>query len=128
MINNTCAFHFVPGCEGKKFSEKLRCKENSEVIKNIINKALEQPDPITLGIVLHAYADSFSHQDFSGLLSKTNDIQDCKPISGLPLDWLEIASKIGKFFEKTDMMDKFLDKGLPAYGHAKAAWFPALPT
>lgn len=127
MINNTCAFHFVPGCEGKTFSEKLRCKEDSEVIKNIINKALEQPDPIKIGIVLHAYADSFSHQDFSGLLSKVNDIQNCKPISDLPLDWRDIAHKIGKFFVKKDMMDKLLDKGLPAYGHGQAAWLPDLP-
>ena len=127
MINNTCAFHFVPGCEGKKFSEKLRCKEDSEVIKNIINKALEQPDPIKLGIVLHAYADTFSHQDFSGLLSKVNDIQGCKPISDLPLDWRDIAYKIGKFFVKKDMMDKLLDKGLPAYGHGQAACLPDLP-
>lgn len=127
MINNTCAFHFVPGCEGKKFSEKLRCKEDSEVTKNIINKALEQPDPIKLGIVLHAYADTFSHQGFSGLLSKANDIQDCKPISDLPLDWRDIAYKIGKFFVKKDMMDKLLDKGLPAYGHGQAAWLPDLP-
>jgi len=127
MINNTSAFHFVPGCEGSKFPEKLRCKEDSEVAKNIINKALDQPDPIKLGIVLHAYADTFSHQDFSGLLSKINDIQECKPISDLPLDWRDIAYKIGKFFVKNDMMDKILDKGLPAYGHGQAAWLPDLP-
>ena len=127
MINNTCAFHFVPGCEGNRFPEKLRCKEDSEVTGNIINKAHEQPDPIKLGIVLHAYADTFSHQDFSGLLSKANDIQDCKPISDLPLDWRDIAYKIGKFFLKSDMMDKILDKGLPAYGHGQAAWLPDLP-
>jgi len=127
MINNTCAFHFVPGCEGKKFSEKLRCKEDSEVAKNIINKALEQPDPIKLGIVLHAYADTFSHQGFSGLLSKANDIQNCKPISDLPRDWLDIAYKIGKFFVKQDTIDKLLDKGLPAYGHGQATWLPDLP-
>ena len=126
MINNTCAFHFVPGCEGSKFPEKLRCKEDSEVTKDIINKALEQPDPIKLGIVLHAYADTFSHQDFSGLLSKINDIQDCKPISDLPLDWRDIAYKIGKFLVRSGM-DKILDKGLPAYGHGQAAWFPDLP-
>ena len=126
MINNTCAFHFVPGCEGSKFPEKLRCKEDSEITRNIINKALEQPDPIKMGIVLHAYADTFSHQDFSGLLSKINDIQDCKPISDLPLDWRDIAYKIGKFLVRSGM-DKILDKGLPAYGHGQAAWFPDLP-
>ena len=127
MINNTCAFHFVPGCEGKNFPEKLRCKEESEVIKNILNKALEEPDPIKMGIVLHAYADTFSHQDFSGLLSKVNDIQGCRNKSNLPNDWKDIAYKIGKFFVRQDLMDKLLDKGLPAYGHGQAALFPDLP-
>ncbi|MBW1783097.1 MAG: hypothetical protein JRL30_20430 [Deltaproteobacteria bacterium] len=130
MINNTCAFHFVPGCEGTRFSEKLRCKEDSEIANNILKKALEQADPIKLGIVLHTYADTFSHQDFSGLLSKVNDIQKCKAISDLPLDWRDMAYKIGSFvvkLVKKDMMDRLLDKGLPAYGHGQAAWFPDLP-
>jgi hypothetical protein len=127
MINNTCAFHFVPGCKGKNFPEKLRCKEGSDVINNILNKALEEPDPIKMGIVLHAYADTFSHQDFSGLLSRVNDIQSCRNISDLPWDWRDKAYKIGKFFLKKNLMDKLLDKGLPAYGHGQAAWFPDLP-
>jgi len=98
----------------------------NKITKNIINKALEQPDPIKLGIVLHAYADTFSHQDFSGLLSKINDIQDCKPISDLPLDWRDIAYKIVKFVVRSGM-DRILDKGLPAYGHGQATWLPDLP-
>ncbi|MGD2185309.1 MAG: hypothetical protein PVI71_04235 [Desulfobacterales bacterium] len=127
MIHNTCAFHFVPGCNGEKFSEKLRCAEDSEVIQRILNQAVEQADPIKLGIALHAYADTFSHQDFSGLLSKVNDIKNPEAKSELPFDWRDIAYKIGKFFVRKDKLDKLLDKGLPAYGHGQASWFPDLP-
>ena len=47
----------------------MRCKEESHVIKDIVNEALGQNDLIKLGIVLHAYADTFVHQGFSGILS-----------------------------------------------------------
>jgi hypothetical protein len=127
MIHNTCAFHFVPGCIGENFSEKLRCQEESEVIRNILDKAIEQPDPIKLGIVLHAFADTFSHQDFSGLLSKVNDIEQADAISDLPHDWLDIVHKIGRFFMRKDKLDELIDKGIPAYGHGQAAMYPDLP-
>ena len=127
MINNTCAFHFVPGCKGKNFPEKLRCKEGSDVMNKILNKALEEPDPIKLGIVLHAYADTFSHQEFSGVLSKINDIHNPINVSKLPWDWRDKAYKIGRIILKKNLLDKLLDKGIPAYGHGQAAWYPDLP-
>ena len=37
MVNNTCAFHFVPGNEGENFTKRLRCKEESPIILNILN-------------------------------------------------------------------------------------------
>jgi hypothetical protein len=64
MTANTAAFHFVPGCGGKNFSKKMRCKKESKIIKAIIDNAVNNDDPIKLGITLHAYADTFSHQGF----------------------------------------------------------------
>jgi len=64
MTANTAAFHFVPGCGGKNFSKKMRCKKESKIIKAIIDNAINNDDPIKLGITLHAYADTFSHQGF----------------------------------------------------------------
>ena len=126
MINNTSAFHFVPGCEGKNFSKKLRCKQESIVIKKILEAVLEDGDPIKLGIVLHAYADTFSHQGFSGLLSKVNDINDCKTDSKIPWSFSDLAARGFRWFTK-DRFDKLFDSAMPAYGHGQAMEFPDLP-
>jgi hypothetical protein len=77
MMNNTCAFHFVPGCVGNNIARKFRCKEKSKVIENILKDALNNKEQNALekfGMALHAYADTFSHQGFSGIPSKVNDI------------------------------------------------------
>ena len=80
MMNNTCAFHFVPGCEdshGDSFVRKLRCKERSRVIEHIVEETLDDEDLVKFGMVLHPYADTFSHQGFDGFLSKVNNIRNC---------------------------------------------------
>jgi len=126
MINNTCAFHFVPGCKGKNFPKKLRCSEESPVIVRILNDALKEDDLVKLGMVLHAYADTFSHQGFSGLLSKVNDIKECEARSKLPWNWSDAISGIFKWFTK-DRFDRLFDSAMPAYGHGQAMLYPDIP-
>jgi hypothetical protein len=89
MINNTCAFHFVPGGKGNEFTKKLRCREASPVITSILEKAVKINDPVKFGMLLHVYADTFSHQGFSGLLSSENDIKNLKPLSSYHRDTVE---------------------------------------
>ena len=84
MVNNTSAFHFVPGCKGKTFTQKLRCREESPIILDILQDALQEDNPIILGLVLHPYADTFAHQGFSGLLSKVNAIKNCRVEMNFP--------------------------------------------
>jgi len=126
MINNTTAFHFVPGCKGKNFPIKLRCIKESPVIMDIFKEALDQDDLIKLGIVLHAYADTFSHQGFSGLLSKVNDIKEVKTLSKVPWTWTDKISKYLKWFGK-DKFDRKFDSLMPAYGHGQAMEYPDFP-
>jgi len=125
MINNTSAFHFVPGCKGKSFVKKLRCKKAGAVIENILREALEQDDLIKLGVLLHAYADTFSHQGFSGLLSKVNDIEQVQILEGSGI----VMDKFKKGWKKwiKDVVYKKLDRVIPAYGHGQATVFPDLP-
>ena len=90
MLNNTCAFHFVPGCDpsagpnspdDKKVVRSYRCRKKSKVIVSIIEDALndtEYNSLVKFGIALHAYADSFSHHGFAGIPSKVNDIYSPK--------------------------------------------------
>ena len=125
MVNNTSAFHFVPGCEGTSFIEKMQCKENKQVIKNILRDAKEDNDLVKFGMVLHPFADTFAHKGFSGLLSKVNDIQRCKPrkISSIVLK--PIIRVMLLFGNKK--FDKYLDSAMPAYGHGQAMENPDLP-
>lgn len=126
MVNNTCAFHFVPGCEGENFTKKLRCKEASPVILELVNDALLEDDLIKLGIVLHVYADSFSHQGFSGILSMVNDIQNCKAQTELYLNFFDNTLLLFKQFRPKEY-EKLFDGLIPAYGHGQATDFPDIP-
>ena len=124
MINNTAAFHFVPGCNGNHFVKKLRCTEEGPVVVSILKEALLEDDLVKLGIVLHAYADTFSHQGFSGLLSKVNDIEQVQILedSGILIDKSKFIIKWlkDKIFERFDLL-------IPAYGHSQAIVYPDLP-
>ena len=124
MIHNTSAFHFVPGAIGPSFVRKMRCREKSPICEKIMDAVLQKDDPIFLGLVLHTFADTFSHQGFSGLLSKVNDIGDCKILnkSGRGLDQVFLGTR-----EVRDSFYRMMDFVMPAYGHGQAMVFPDLP-
>jgi hypothetical protein len=131
MTANTSAFHFVPGCEGKNFPKKMRCKKESKIIKSIIEEAVNSAEPIKLGITLHAYADTFSHQGFSGIASKVNDVEAVREnnqiyITNLQLikekRWKEIGTKITTYFSEI-----IKDRLVPAYGHGQVYSYPDIP-
>lgn len=125
MVGNTAAFHFVPGCKGENFTRKLRCNEESPVIKDLLTDTLGDSDLIKLGIVLHAYADTFSHQGFSGILSKVNDIRDCKTETKFPLGIIDQIIKFFRWLDR-DKYERMLDSVF-AYGHAQAMEYPDIP-
>jgi hypothetical protein len=129
MVNNTVAFHFVPGCKGKGFTRMLRCSEDSPVIKKIMRDALKEKDLIRLGVALHAFADTYSHQGFSGLLSKVNDIRDLTAETRIPWELSDQIAKVVRFFTggRKHRFDRLMDAALPAYGHAQALEYPDFP-
>ncbi len=128
MTRNTCAFHFVPGGKGDSFVQKMRCEENSEIIRGILNDALECNDVIRLGIAMHAYADTFSHQGFSGLLSRINDISKLKPKFNGASKIESILLRVKHYSSRAKYkVMKYADRFVPAYGHAQAVDFPDLP-
>jgi len=127
MTNNTCAFHFVPGCDGESFVKKLRCKQkDNEVISKILKEAKNENNLVKFGMVLHPFADTFSHQGFSGLLSKVNDIRDVKTKTIIVGVITHKISKVLKWLYKSKF-DNLLDSGMPAYGHGQAMENPDLP-
>ncbi|HBP66344.1 MAG TPA: hypothetical protein DD730_19310 [Desulfosporosinus sp.] len=126
MINNTIAYHFVPGCEGENFTKKLRTKEEAPIILDILNDVFVEDNLYTLGIVLHTFADSYTHQGFSGMLSKVNDINNCeaKAYQNIGL-YYKMLDFFAKFSPQT--YDKLFDRIMPAYGHGQALEFPDIP-
>jgi len=124
MINNTSAFHFVPGCEGKVFTKKMRCAADCKVINDIIEKSYKG-EPEQFGMLLHTYADTFVHQGFSGLISKENDIEK---LQGKPLD-VNLKTKAIKLLRRftKNRFDIYFDKIMPAYGHGQATMNPDTP-
>ncbi|SIQ31837.1 DUF6765 family protein [Halanaerobium kushneri] len=131
MTANTSAFHFVPGCEGRNFPKKMRCKKESKIIKFIVEEAVNNADPIKLGITLHAYADTFSHQGFSGIASKVNDVEGVREnnkilseISELIKEksWKQIGTRILPF-----VSEQKRDRVVPAYGHGQVYSYPDIP-
>jgi len=126
MTGNTTPFHFVPGLKGDNFPKKLRCAEESPVITTIVNEALDDGNLIRFGLALHPYLDTFSHQGFSGILSKVNDIKNCRALSHIPGSLLNRLIKIFRYVSK-NRFDRLLDSGVPAYGHGQAMDYPDLP-
>jgi len=130
MTGNTCAFHFVPGCDGKSFTRKLRCKKKSPIIEAILTEAKEDNDLVKLGMVLHAYADTFSHAGFSGLLSKVNSIKQLQAPENAPLTPTHLLKKWVMWFQTSRIggpLDTILHAIVPAYGHGQALTYPDIP-
>jgi hypothetical protein len=127
MIYNTSLFHFIPSCSGKEFTQKLVCKEDSRVINEILNNNLTS-SPQKFGMLLHIYADTFSHQGFSGILSKNNSITELKEENGTFKVKFEVIKKrwmkniIHLLTRKLDF-----ENLLPSYGHGQAFHYPDIP-
>jgi len=120
----------VPGCKGDSFAWKMTCEPEGRILKKIKDAALQENNLVKLGIVLHAWADSYSHQGFSGLLSKANDIEHLNSnkkvyfskdiYSSACILWLKRKLFNGCF-------DNILDRLVPPYGHAQALHYPDEP-
>ncbi len=125
MIFNTSAFHFFPGNMGNSFSERMLCREDPQILRDLTAETVSAPrlSPERLGILLHVYMDSFSHQGFSGLMSKENDIKDL-----VRYGEIKALSKAKLFIKMTvDRKYRYFDRFVPAYGHAQAYHYPDIP-
>ncbi len=71
-------FHFLPGNEGETFSERLLCRIDSAIARQMIAHHLTYAKNdfgiYLAGITAHVYADTFSHFGFSGVSSRWNKI------------------------------------------------------
>ena len=71
-------FHFIPGNQGAEYTERLICRQDSEIVRELVNHHVQLAEkqyylPL-IGITAHVYADTFSHYSFSGVSSRKNRI------------------------------------------------------
>jgi hypothetical protein len=112
-------FHFVPGNQGDG-DDRMVTKPNGYIIQGIIKEFLEgyvslHYSSYLLSVILHAYADTWSHQNFMGLISAKNVVKEIH-IEGEANDFVEklVAELGGEYF-------------IPNLGHAQAASIPDEP-
>jgi hypothetical protein len=72
-------FHFLPGNQGHTFSERLLCREDSKIAREMIEHHLgyagHTAGVCLIGITAHILADTFSHFGFSGVGSRRNKVE-----------------------------------------------------
>ncbi|MCP4133609.1 MAG: hypothetical protein GY754_21760 [bacterium] len=83
-------FHFLPGNEGKKAPKKLEgvtiskliCTPDSYIARDMVSmcmKDLDEPYALhRLGVGLHVFSDTWSHQGFAGITHSINTASDYK--------------------------------------------------
>lgn len=147
-------FHFIPGNQGSSYTERLKCRQDSEIAREMCEHHLEYSDrPFALqmiGIAAHVYADTFSHYGFSGVGSRGNLVRpkSIKPITKIEgheekIKELEseiynyVFDKLSNFFDKrgkhgglVDNIKKIVDKNLAfegALGHGSVGTLPDRP-
>jgi len=117
-------FHFVPGHKKenqteKSIDEKYITKEgkSNEIATEYLKRAIETKNPYRIGIALHPYADTYSHQNFSGRWSGVNDVEKMQVYVG-NLRRNKMKLNLWLFFAK------IIRKPIPEIGHGEALMTP----
>ncbi len=110
-------FHFLPPAQVGQGMGGYRVQANSPLAKRLLAQAAQEPKPslrlCRLGVALHAYADTWSHQGFSAWLEKGNDVAHIEVRedgSWQPLGLAELGLEL-----------------LPLMGHFQAGFLPDEP-
>jgi len=132
-------FHFLPGNQGSSFTERLICKMDSDIAREMVAHNLSHCEKARynlelLGVTAHVYADTFSHYGFSGISSRQNKIKpDSFKFYNLNPDLEDtIISKAVGFFKryKEKALNNFraaILNELAALGHGGVATYPDRP-
>ena len=130
-------FHFLPGNGGQRagenpdgtFIDKLICRPDSPVTHDMLRECIRQRDNLhglhRLGIAMHVYADTWSHQGFAGVSHQVNNIAALDR-QGRPDP--ELQGRLKRFFGNifNDATSSFVGGTLPL-GHGAALSHPDRP-
>jgi hypothetical protein len=114
-------FHFVPGSLGRG-DEVMLARANGPFVQKVIGEFFEydlRPDSLhMLGIILHVYADTWSHQNFMGMINDMNNISEVK-VEGEEEGFIE--------HHLSELKEKVKEYLVPNLGHAQAGSIPDEP-
>ncbi|MFH2115401.1 MAG: DUF6765 family protein [Spirochaetota bacterium] len=84
-------FHFIPGgmpggIDGHPHDKAnpYTVRPNGDIAKDLMIQAFKEKDPYLMGIALHSFADTWAHQNFSGLVEEGNSITSDGSMLRLP--------------------------------------------
>jgi hypothetical protein len=84
-------FHFLPGGVPDArtgyphaLASPYTVRPNGEIAKELLIAAFKDKDPYLMGIALHSFADTWAHQNFSGLVEDGNRIANDSSMLSLP--------------------------------------------
>ncbi len=145
-------FHFIPGNVGETYTERLKCRMDSGIAREMRDHHLTYADrafaPHLLGIAAHVYADTFSHYGFSGVSSRGNRVDNGsfrfhEEVEGADGATAKLSSemrdyvtrKAASFFEKrgahggllTNIQGWLAEEASGALGHGSVATLPDRP-
>ena len=144
-------FHFIPGNIGATYTERLKCRMDSEIVREMRDRHLSLSDrafaPHLLGIAAHVYADTFSHYGFSGVSSRGNkvdngsfrlheEVENADGAAALSPEMRDyVTGKAVAFFEKRgkhggllrNVVSWFTEEASGALGHGSVATYPDRP-
>jgi len=107
-------FHFLPGNQGQALTERLVCREDSPLAKEVVRHHLglaQTPFAVELmGITAHVYADTFAHFGFSGVSSRRNKVDN------EDLAILEASARTRRYW------DEEIPKWFRKYGKSGGWW------
>jgi len=110
------ALHFLPTLEYvENRNDRLRSKfvttPNNRVAQCMLQKACESKNPYLLGITLHAYADTWAHQNFSGKFEKFNCSQkfDVFEASLGHMDYMDSPDRVGNIWKDERLIDSAIN-------------------
>ena len=141
-------FHFIPGNRGRTVAERLVCRKDSAIAREVVEHAVRMANRAfglqLIGITAYVYADTFSHYGFSGASCPVNRVKTAE--SG-PVEDDEAATEAQRSREKftaggdaehddgghwwTDMAEHLVagiaEAASGALGHAGVATWPDKP-
>jgi len=116
-------FHFLPGNDGANYADRLICRENSQIAKDMVESCIADRDLPQglhrLGITAHVLADTFAHQGFAGMIHPVNTVTEL--FSEDPVLHRSITTQIQTLWGEA------IHRGAPMLGHGLAHTYPDLP-